>query len=110
MWKELFSISHILLIITLIVKIFLFIRISNLHKYNKNKLKSLICPVGYEGLVEHPFDCYSAFDCSINEQIYCDVGYEYDPITSTCVLLSSSECSCVYRKTQSIDTTKMIKF
>ncbi|AAQ96444.1 hypothetical protein [Neodiprion sertifer nucleopolyhedrovirus] len=105
MWKELFSISHILLIITLIVKIFLFIRIAQMNKFNDKKLHSMICPLNYDGLVEHPFDCGSAFDCQINKQIFCDTGYEYDPITSTCVEINTTACSCILRKLQDIDNS-----
>ncbi|GBP88320.1 Protein AC150, partial [Eumeta japonica] len=54
-----------------------------------------LCPIGYFGNVAHPELCNSFFMCTagIANQLFCNNGYEFDPIELRCVDISDTGCT-----------------
>ncbi|CCU56371.1 unknown similar to AcMNPV orf145 [Mythimna separata entomopoxvirus 'L'] len=83
----------------IIICIILLIWIKNYNEYEIiDDSENKICPIGYFGNIPHPTNCNQFYVCVNSDKdnailLTCSKGFEYDPITKQCVLISENGCT-----------------
>ncbi|AAY83945.1 ORF-14 peptide [Chrysodeixis chalcites nucleopolyhedrovirus] len=89
----------LLLAIFIIVKLLVFHKMQNMHlDVHNHKL----CPNGYHGLVNDPFDCNVYYSCPQKTQFYCPPDEQFDVERQLCIPNDIHDDSCMARKYKSL--------
>ncbi|QEI03583.1 CHTBD2 [Rachiplusia nu nucleopolyhedrovirus] len=85
----------LLLGLFIIIKLFVFHQMKNLHV---EKHHARLCPQGYHGFVIDPFDCNIYYLCPSKTEFYCDPDQQFDMDTQKCIEANIHDDSCMARK------------
>ncbi len=85
----------LLLGLFIIIKLFVFHRMQNMHI---DLHHSRLCPKGYHGMVTDPFDCNIYYLCPSKAQFYCGPEQQFDENKQICVETNVHDDSCMARK------------
>lgn len=72
----------------LLLAFFIVVKLLVFHKMQKLQLNThlkQLCPAGYHGLVEDPFDCNAYHVCPQTSQCFCGADEQFDLEAQSCV-------------------------
>jgi hypothetical protein len=85
----------LLLALFIIIKLLVFHKMRTMHLDVHN---GKLCPSGYHGFVDDPFDCNSYYMCPDAIQFFCPPGHQFDVSKQMCVDNNIDDDSCMGRK------------
>nr|AIX47852.1 ChtB1 [Lymantria dispar multiple nucleopolyhedrovirus]AJR20288.1 chtB1 [Lymantria dispar multiple nucleopolyhedrovirus]AMO27515.1 ChtB1 [Lymantria dispar multiple nucleopolyhedrovirus]AQQ80039.1 chtB1 [Lymantria dispar multiple nucleopolyhedrovirus]QCQ67269.1 ChtB1 [Lymantria dispar multiple nucleopolyhedrovirus] len=88
----------------LLLAFFIVVKLLVFHKMQKLQLNmhlKQLCPAGYHGLVEDPFDCNAYHVCPQTSQCFCGADEQFDLEAQSCVP-ASTPGGCVDRRVRAL--------